>query len=114
MKLTILILIFGLLGCNRQIKFDKKAWTTKDDFFPCTCRQYMIEDLKENYKLTGINEKDLIKILGQPDQTDSSIISYQLIVDYDNDIDPTYTKTLTFKVDTNKTISNFEITEWKK
>jgi len=114
MKWTFLIIVFGLLACNQQIKFDKKAWSTKEDFFPCACRQYMIEDLKRNYKLTGINEKELIKILGEPDQIDTSIISYELIVEYGNNIDPIYTKTLNFKVDTNKNILNFEIAEWKR
>ena len=114
MKLTLLILIFGLLACNRQEKFNKKDWTKREDFFPCSCRQYMIDDLKKNYKLVGISKKELIKLLGQPDQADSLIISYELIVDYGSDIDPIYTKSLNFRIDSNNNILNFKITEWKK
>ncbi|WP_316785316.1 hypothetical protein [Pedobacter frigiditerrae] len=114
MKWTFLIVVFFILACNRQIKFDKKDWATREDMFPCACREFMVEDLKKNYKLTGISEKQLIKLLGKPDLIDTSIISYELIVDYGYDIDPIYIKSLDFKVDSNKNVINFEIKEWKK
>ncbi|WP_316768159.1 hypothetical protein [Pedobacter frigiditerrae] len=74
----------------------------------------MVEDLKKNYKLTGISDRQLIKLLGKPDSIDTSIISYELIVDYGYDIDPIYIKSLDFKVDSNKNVMNFEIKEWKR
>ena len=74
----------------------------------------MLTDLTTNYKLTGLKYSQLIDLLGIPDSKDSSSLSYKIIVDYGNDIDPVYAKNLDFTFSKDSVITSFNIDEWKK
>lgn len=113
-KWALLFLIIGITSCNYQLKFDKKAWNTKDDILPCPCRKHMIEDLTKNYKLIGIKSDVLENILGKADGEDSVSLCYYLIVDYGNNIDPVYTKALIFYLNKDSIVNKFEVKEWEK
>ena len=112
----LLVTIFtGLFSCNDfgQAKFDKVKWMTKDDIeFPF--RNKMLKDLMTNYKLTGIKYSEVIKLLGEPNFSDSASFAYQVIEDYGRDIDPVYTKNLDFEFDKDSVITSYKIVEWKK
>jgi hypothetical protein len=109
------IILVGLISCKNfgQIKFDKIKWMTKDDMeFPF--RKKMLNDLTTNYKLAGLKYGEIIKLLGEPNFSDSSSFAYQVIEDYGSDIDPVYTKNLDFKFDKDSVITSYKIAEWKK
>lgn len=114
-----LIMVTMLVSCvnpssDDQVKFEKKAWMTKRDIGPCECRLEMIDDLTQNYKLTGLNRIELIELLGPPDLEYNTRVSYDLVVDYGSDIDPVYVKTLVFDLNSQSIVKSFKIVEWKK
>jgi len=111
---TLLILVLGLASCDNQIKFDKNAWRTKNDIYPCECREQMIEDLIKNHKLIGLRNNELKQFLGAPDMEQDLNIQYDLVIDYGSDIDPIHKKTLLFKLNRDSTIEDYQINEWKK
>lgn len=112
LKFSIAIFIIILLGCNTQIKFDKTKWALKDDIeYPY--RDAMLKDLTTNYKLSGLKYSELISLLGPPQISDSTSLSYQVILHY-NVIDPDYSKDLEFVFNKDSIIKSFKIFEWKE
>jgi hypothetical protein len=95
---------------------NKTAWTKPDDALPPSSRKYMIEDLIQHHKLIGLSVDSLVNLLGEPDNeySDSSSISYDLIVDYGHDIDPVYVKSLVFDFGPDSIIKKYKIEEWGK
>ena len=79
-------------------------------------RKYMVVDLTSNYQLKGKNYNEIFKLLGQPQGKDDNDfeIFYDIDIDYGNDIDPIYTKTLLFQFDKDSVVESFKIKEWKK
>jgi hypothetical protein len=77
-------------------------------------RNKMLKDLMTNYKLVGLQYKEVINLLGEPNYSESSSFAYQVIVDYGSDIDPVYTKNLDFDFNKDSIITVFKIAEWKK
>jgi len=112
---VILLFLFALIlfSCNRQIKFDKSKWQTKDDM-EYSYRDNMLKDLTTNYKLSGLKYSEIINLLGQPQIEDSTSLAYQIIIKYGNDIDPVYTKYFNLTFSKDSIIKSFEIKEWKK
>lgn len=112
------VAVVFLLSCNdnkKQIKFDKNKWNEQTDpLFPSQYRPNMLADLTTNYKLVGLNYSQLIEFLGIPDAKDSSSLSYKIVVDYEKDIDPVYTKDLDFSFSKDSIITSFKVNEWKK
>ena len=111
---TLLILVLALASCDTQIKFDKKAWRTKNDIYPCECREQMIEDLTKNHKLIGLKNSELTRLLGTPDLQEDLNIHYDLVIDYGSDIDPIYKRTLFFTLNRDSTVKEYQISEWNK
>ena len=111
---ALLILVLALASCDNQMAFDKKAWRTKDDIFPRKCRERMIEDLTKNYKLIGLKNSELTKLLGTPDREQDLNIEYYLAIDYGSDIDPISTKTLSFSLNSDSRVKDYQIEEWNK
>lgn len=113
LKYSILIFASILFSCNRQIKFDKSKWKTKDDMeYPY--RDRMLKDLRTNYKLSGLKYSEIINLLGQPQVSDSTSLAYQININYGNDIDPDYTKYFTLIFSKDSIITLFKVEEWKK
>lgn len=107
--------IFTMFSCNQQIKFDKNKWNEQTDpLFPSSYRSKMLRDLTTNYKLIGLSYHQLIDRLGMPDNKDSSLVSYKIVVEYGSDIDPVYTKDLKFTYSKDSLITSFKVVEWKK
>ncbi len=58
-----------ILSCNQNRKFDTALWT--DDFNKLKYRQAMIKDLMKNQQLKGKNYKQIIMLLGKPENKDT-------------------------------------------
>jgi hypothetical protein len=107
--------ILTMFSCNKQIKFDKNKWNEQTDpLFPSSYRPKMLNDLTTNYKLIGLSYHQLIERLGMPDNKESSLVSYKIVVEYGSDIDPVYTKDLKFTYSKDSSITSFKVVEWKK
>jgi hypothetical protein len=114
-RVLIVALLIQIISCNslQEIKFDKVKWMTKEDIeYPF--RNIMLKDLMNNYKLEGLNYVEVIKLLGEPNFSDSISFAYKVVEDYGFDIDPVYTKNLDFEFDKDSVIVSCKIVEWKK
>ena len=116
---TFIILFVSIFfaSCNANEKFDKAKWQEQGDLKIYTYRKSMLNDLTENYKLTGLSYKQLINLIGEPENyndKEKDIVYYDIETDYGNDIDPVYTKTLQLKLTKDSTVESFVIKEWKK
>lgn len=118
MKTFIILLLFIFLAsCNNNEKFDKAKWQEQGDLKIYTHRKAMLNDLTKNYKLTGLSYRQLINLVGEPENyrgNENGIVYYEIETDYGYDIDPVYTKTLQIKLTKDSTVDSFIIKEWKK
>ncbi|MBI2729787.1 MAG: hypothetical protein HYX40_03390 [Sphingobacteriales bacterium] len=113
--LLLLLLFTALLSCQNQIKFESTKWKTKEyPEAPPQNRKKMFKDLITNYKLIGVSKNDLVNLLGEPDYPTDSIMLYLIDEDYGTDIDPIYTKYLSFQLNSDSVVKDFKIEEWKK
>lgn len=111
LQFAVFFFLFSCQEANEKVKFDKIKWNEQTDpAFPSPYRLKMIADLTTNYTLTGLKYFELIKLLGPPDAKDSSSLSYSVIVDYKQDIDPIHTQDLDFSFSKDSTIESFEYT----
>jgi hypothetical protein len=109
------IAIIALTIACTERKFEKIGWTSKTDpNFPPSEREAMLNDLLTSHKLVGLKYTDVIALLGVPDEVDSSLMSYEIEIDYGSDIDPIYTKDLYLFITRDSLIRSYEIKEWKK
>jgi len=118
MRAIIIILASTFLtSCNSNEKFDKAKWQEQGDLRIYTHRKSMLNDLTKNYKLTGLSYRQLINLIGEPENyndKEKNIVYYEIETDYGNDIDPVYTKTLQLKLTKDSTVESFTIKEWEK
>lgn len=113
----IILLVYFLASCNTNKKFDKVKWQEQGDLKIYTHGKSMLNDLTKNHKLTGLSYRQLINLMGEPENysdKEKNIVYYEIETDYGNDIDPVYTKTLQIKLTNDSTVESFEIKEWKK
>jgi hypothetical protein len=115
--LTLLMLLTAIYSCREPaIKrpFDKQDWEYKDDMeYPY--RNAMVDDLIEGKKLPRLSYTQMINLLGRPQGRgdDTSTVYYEVVVDYGNDIDPVYTKSLVITIANDSTVSKAAIKEWR-
>jgi hypothetical protein len=118
MKTFIIILLsFFLTSCNSNQKFDKTKWQEQGDLRIYKHRKSMLNDLTKNYKLTGLSYRQLVNLIGEPENysdKESDIVIYEIETDYGFDIDPVYTKTLELKLIKDSIVKSYSIKEWKK
>jgi len=119
MKNTYSYLIFlstFFTSCSKQIPFDKESWNTKDDIF-YNHREFMVEDLQQNYLKAKMHYNDVVKLLGTNGEYNYSTdiqLHYEIFVDYGWDIDPVETKSLIINFLPDSTYVSSEIHHWKK
>jgi len=102
-------------SCVNDIKFDAEQWMKgHDPVFPPPERGHMVNDLIKNYHLRGLTYAQLVELLGDPDAYDSSLIIYNIEIDFGSNIDPIYTKDLEFSLSSDSTVTSFKIEEWRK
>jgi len=105
-----------LSACENKIKFEKDRWTIKGDLGIYPYRSQMLDDLIQNQELKGLTYKQLIDKIGEPEKgydSDSNSIYYDIVIDYGQDIDPVYVKTLEFNLDRDSIVTDFKINEIK-
>lgn len=116
--LLIVSLCFSLESCkDKNIPFDKTGWNESGDGIPCPpLRDRMLNDLLKNHRLKGLTCRQLIDKLGEPPLCETcgdKTLSYEVVVKYGMDIDPTYIKTLDFHYNKDSIITDWKITEFK-
>jgi hypothetical protein len=113
-KLSLIIILF-LLGCDsKDIKFEKTGWVEREDLGIYPHRNKMLNDLTQNYKLKGLSHKQLIDLIGKPEQNltgEKNYIYYNIITEYKGNIDPIYVKNLEVKLTKDSTVESFRINE---
>ncbi|MES2379512.1 MAG: hypothetical protein V4538_00620 [Bacteroidota bacterium] len=116
LKLIFLSTCILLVSCEKS-KFDKIGWNEKGDLGSYPKRKSMLNDLIENHKLKGIKYKELIELLGLPENysdEEYNTMTYNIEIDYGFDIDPTYSKHLKIELAIDSVVKSYEIVEWKK
>ncbi len=111
-SLTVLVFV----SCVHEQKFDKAKWSVVDDLMTFPNRRYMIDDLIENYPLTGKKYSHITDLLGNPqggDLDSTYEVFYNIDVDYGHDIDPVYVKTLKILFDKDSIVTKIEVNEFK-
>ena len=110
------LITVSLFSCQTRQKFDKVKWAEVADLMTFPNRKSMIDDLTNSFQLKGKRYKEIIELLGQPQgKGDNDLkIFYDIEVDYGSDIDPVYSKTLTFQFDKDSIVTTFKVEEWKK
>ena len=109
-------MVMLLTSCTPQKPFNKAEWEEKGDLDIYPNRKAMLNDLITHYKLKGLSYKQLIDLLGKPEDyidTEPNTLYYNIIIDYGMDIDPVYIKHLVFILSTDSTVKGFEIKEIK-
>jgi len=115
MRTKILILISSLLtiSCGKsEIKFDKLTWNERDDMFYKN-RELMVNDLMKNHLQKGMKYKELIEMLGNPENLKPNTIAYEIMTDYGSDIDPVEGKDLYMIFNKDSTLIDFKLKHWK-
>ena len=117
-KLTFILLTLSLVlfSCKSDIKFEKSGWSQKDDPDGYLKRESMLNDLLENHKLKGMQYKNLIDLLGLPENysdQEENILTYNIVTDYGYDIDPVYIKNLEIKLAKDSIVEGYKVVEIK-
>jgi hypothetical protein len=118
MRTKILILISSLLtiSCGKnEIKFNELTWNERDDMFYKN-RELMVNDLMENQLHKGMKYKELLEMLGNPENHENlkpNTIAYEIMVDYGSDIDPVEGKDLYMIFNKDSTLIDFKLKHWK-
>jgi hypothetical protein len=109
------LLVTLLSSCNTNIKFDKAKWDQESEIaIPSPYRDKMLLDLTTNQKLVGLKYNQLVLMLGKPDFIDTIGLAYSVVIDYGHDIDPVYTKNLSFSISKDSIVQSFNIEEFRK
>ena len=118
MKCLIYILIFvSVLGCSEdsKIKFNSILWKVERDleFYPH--REQMLDDIINRKIFIGKHYNEIVDSLGNPlnnGRIRLDSIYYQIVVEYDFDIDPTYAKNLKIQFNKDSIVENCSIEEY--
>jgi hypothetical protein len=112
-KAVFICLLFVVAtGCKRDQKFDRQKWAYGDGMdFPL--RDEIVNDLVQNHHLKGLNYRQVIDSLGDPQQRDVLQVSYQVL---DNTADfnrkkPAHIKSLILYFSKDSVVTRAEIEE---
>lgn len=116
MTLIYIFVILLLTSCNKQqVEFDKEKWNERDDMFYAN-REKMVTDLMENHLNKGMTYKDVVNLLGVPENYQNgqpNTIAYEIMVDYGWNIDPQKGKTLYIEFTNDSIVKDIKLDEWK-
>ncbi len=118
-RLSIFLFLFSLLLPSCRVKekeFDKHTWSEIDDIMYAN-RESMVADLMENHLRQGMTVKEVVELLGIPENyanIKSKTIGYEIMVDYDWDIDPVKGKTLYIELTNDSIVKDFRLEKWKR
>lgn len=86
-------------------KFDSETWKQKEvDWWATDFREKMVKDLIKSDTLIGLDQSEIIELLGNPDSQSGATgeIEYVVREKYSWDIDPDYISYLVIELDSNK------------
>jgi hypothetical protein len=102
-------------SCGQPNKtFNKDGWLKIGDFGSYPERASMVDDLLKNHKLKGLTYDELINKLGQPTNSDSTSIHYDIEIEYGIDIDPTRGSSLVFYFNRDSIITDIKLNDWSR
>jgi len=119
--LLIFASLTAILACcqnEQELRFNKGQWNEFDnrDWPVYPHRDRMLNDLVKNHKLTGLTYRQLIDLLGKPDNfvADDSTVSYEILTEFGWNIDPSHGKTLDLVLGADSTVTAHKISEWNR
>jgi hypothetical protein len=105
-----------ILSCSQNRRFDQYAWGEKGDLGIYPNRDEMLKDLMNNHQLKGLAYKQLVELLGEPENNsdaEPNVAYYNVVTDYGRDIDPVYVKNLQVKFNSDSIVTDVVISEIK-
>jgi len=103
---------FAVSACTKA--FNKKEWAEDVGELGGSDKVLMAEDLVKSHQLLGVNNRQLIQLLGSPtNYTDTTKTCYTLSEKYDM-IDPISGKDLVIQFNKDSVIISAKIEEWHK
>ena len=77
------------VGCKKDMPFTTEEWKAKPGDTPYNHRIYHVEDLMSKHLFVGMDRKEVVEMLGEPDKDNGGVIRYIIYEDYTiSDIDP--------------------------
>jgi hypothetical protein len=108
--LTCFTSLLFLMACENE-KFDKERWA-EYEHLNGSDRTSMAEDLQQNHKLIGLSNKQMIQLLGPP-ENDPTETWYSLVEKYEFlDPDPVSGKNLIITFNKDSIITDAKIQKW--
>jgi hypothetical protein len=110
MKNILFVITLLSISCNQERKFDRELWDVQDDIHSYPYRDAMLDDLFQKHTLVGIRFKELVKIIGTPNND----LNYHIYDDYGSDIDPIESKNLSFSLNSDSIVIRMTLSLWDK
>lgn len=96
--------------------FNKTSWQQNGDLGMSPEREKMLKDLMSNHQLKELTYKQLIDLLGEPENymdEEPTTATYNIVTNYGRDIDPVYIKNLEVKFSPDSIVIDVNINEIK-
>ena len=108
--LIICLTVLAVSSCNSKQKFDSDEWKqTGLDWWITDFREKMVDDLIQNDTLIGMNQEQVIELLGLPESENKAKLEYLIREKYGSDIDPEYISNLIIEFDEKGQVRNCKI-----
>ena len=108
--LIICLTVLAVSSCNSKQKFDSDEWKqTGLDWWMTDFREKMVDDLIQNDTLIGMNQEQVIELLGLPEAENKAKLEYLIREKYGSDIDPEYISNLIIEFDEKGQVRNCKI-----
>lgn len=97
-------------SCDSKDQFDSSKWKQKGvDWWMTDVREKMVDDLIKSDTLIGMNQEQLIELLGRPKFENKDEFKYLIREKYGTDIDPEYISNLKIEFDDSGQVIGYEI-----
>tara|TARA_B110000259_G_scaffold141746_1_gene159605 strand:+ start:159 stop:545 length:387 start_codon:yes stop_codon:yes gene_type:complete len=108
--LIICLTVLAVSSCNSKQKFDSDEWKqTGLDWWMTDFREKMVDDLIQNDTLIGMNQEQVIELLGLPESENKAKLEYLIREKYRSDINPEYISNLIIEFDEKGQVRNCKI-----
>lgn len=92
--------LFIFSSCDSAQEFDAKKWKEKGvDWWMTDVREKMVEDLTKSDTLIGMNQMQVVELLGLPESENEGEFRYLIREKYGTNIDPVYISNLIIEFD---------------
>ena len=108
--LIICLTVLAVSSCNSKQEFDSDEWKqTGLDWWITDFREKMVDDLIQNDTLIGMNQEQVIELLGLPESENKAKLEYLIREKYRSDINPEYISNLIIEFDEKGQVRNCKI-----